>query len=304
MSLKQLAKQLIPPLLLDAAKQRASAYQKQRYLQHKTPWSPGYDQYKSELIAAALANPSLLKTFSESGLLPTGYGFGVDERCVEYPWTIAHLSNHRNLLLDAGSVLNFEYILAQPILQQKTLHILTLAPEANCFWQRGISYLYADLRTIPIQSNYYDEIVCLSTLEHIGCDNTIYVGESKVQKSEPESFQAAMQELCRVLKPGGSLLLSVPFGAYQHFGSFQQFDWELLQQAIAAFQPAKQVTTTFYRYTKDGWQVATADECQTCEYVTWVAEMSQRGQLPQPIPVDADHAAAARAVACVHLVKA
>jgi len=35
-----------------------------------------------------------------------------------------------------------------------------------------------------------------------------------------------------VLKPGGSLFLTVPFGIYRHFGTFQQFDRKLLSRVV------------------------------------------------------------------------
>jgi hypothetical protein len=88
----------------------------------------------------------------------------------EYSWLLAHLQSGPEIFLDAGSALNHAFILEQPVLEKKKLHILTLAPESNCFWQKGISYLYHDLRSIPIRDGYYDAIVGLSTLEHVGCD--------------------------------------------------------------------------------------------------------------------------------------
>ncbi|MFZ9695875.1 MAG: hypothetical protein ACO3AY_08380, partial [Chitinophagaceae bacterium] len=108
------------------------------------------------------------------------------------------------------------------------------------------------------------------------------------------------QELKRVLRPGGKLFLSVPFGTYQNFGSFQQFDLAHLDEAINAFQPLT-VTTTFYRYNANGWQLSTAVECQDCRYVEWVAQ-SFVSDCPSQPNLEADQAAAARAVACIQLI--
>ena len=121
--------------------------------------------------------------------------------------------------MDAGSALNHDYILEHPIFEKKKLHILTLAPEANCFWKRGVSYLFEDLRNIPTRDSSYDTIVCLSTLEHVGCDNTWYSGQTVHRERHSEDFVIAMQELSRVLKPGGRLFLTVPFGSHRHFGA-------------------------------------------------------------------------------------
>jgi SAM-dependent methyltransferase len=269
----------------------------------RVPWSLGYSQAKHKFISKIIADPNLLEIFLKNDKLPEQFGVGFDERCIEYLCLLAHLPSSAKCILDAGSVLNHEYILAHPVFSNKNLHIMTLAPEGNCFWHKGISYLYNDLRCIPIQDNYYDAIVCISTLEHIGCDNTIYTGNDADREHRLEDFVLAMQELRRVLKQGGSLFLSVPFGVYRNLGMFQQFDRALLTRAIEAFGEASQVSETFYRYTAGGWQVATAQDCAKCEFVEWIIEAWQHHQWPDSIPVEPDLGAAARAVACVYLVK-
>ena len=309
-TLKKFAKNLLPPVVINAARYSTGRRPKtneqilQEYLKNgRIPWSSGYGLYHTELIAQVLSDDSLLEGFRNSQPLPDDYGIGIDERCIEYPWLVSHLPVEAECVLDAGSVLNYDVILNHPIFDNKKLHILTLAPEGNCFWQKGVSYLYDDLRDIPIRDDYYDAIVCLSTLEHIGCDNILYTQDESYRENQSDDFVLAMKELRRVLKLGGALFLSVPFGIHRYFGTFQQFDRKLLSRAVEAFGSASQVTETFYRYTANGWQLTTAEDCAECEYVEWVANAWQHPQLPSPIPVETDLAAAARAVACVHLVK-
>ena len=159
------------------------------------------------------------------------------------------------------------------------------------------------MREIPVKDNYYDSIICLSTLEHIGCDNTIYTQNHEYKEQKCDDFMVAMKELGRVLKPEGSLFLSVPFGKYGYFQGFQQFDYPLLQKAITAFGATKSITETFYKYTPQGWLLSTAQDCENCEYVAWLISGFEGGELPHPLPVEFDRAAAARGVACIHLIK-
>lgn len=311
MSIKKLAKNLLPPIVIHAAnyatgrnQQRTKEQILQEYFQNgRVPWSHGYGLYKIELITQTLSDKTLLEHFRCGQSLSPGYGIGIDERCIEYPWLIAHLPVEAECLLDAGSVLNHDFILNHPIFDNKKLHILTLAPEENCFWQKGVSYLYDDLRDIPIRNDYYDAIICLSTLEHVGFDNTLHIQDESYRENRPKDFVLVIKELRRVLKPGGSLFISVPFGVYRQLGTFQQFDRELLSRAVESFGSASEVTETFYQYTANGWQIAPASDCAECEYVEWVANAWQHPQLPTPIPVETDLAAASRAVACVHFVK-
>jgi len=302
MSIRQGAKSLLPPIALDAIRWLGASRALRQYLRGgEVPWSPGYAIYKRQLITQALADETLLQRFRHGEPLPPGYGIGVDERCIEYPWLLAHLHDGPEVLLDAGSTLNYDFILDHSVFQRKVIDILTLAPEANCFWQKRISYLFHDLRDIPIRDAYYDTIACLSTLEHVGCDNTAYTHRGTHREQNPEDFVLAMQELRRVLKPRGTLLLTVPFGVYCHFGMFQQFDRKLLSRAVEAFGKASELTETFYRYTAEGWNVANAEDCAECEYVEWINR--PRNQWPSPLPVEPDRAAGSRAVACVRMVK-
>lgn len=311
MSFKKIAKSLLPPIVFNAAKYATARTPTkiqeqilQQYLQNgRVPWSPGYSLYHTELITKTLSDEILLECFRCGNSLPPNYGIGIDERCVEYPWLIANLPSSKQCILDAGSVLNYDFILNNPIFENKKLQILTLAPESNCFWQKGISYLYDDLRNIPTRNDYYDAIICLSTLEHLGCDNTLYTQDETYRENSSEDFILAMKELRRVLKVGGSLFLSVPFGIYRHFGSFQQFDRILLSRAIESFGSASEISEHFWRYTNEGWQIATAADCAECEYVEWITKVKQYQQKSNPLPVEQDLAAAARAVACVRLVK-
>ena len=73
----------------------------------------------------SLKNEKMLDCFRQGELLPHGYGIGIDERCVEYPWLIAQLDDGPGILLDAGSVLNHDFLLDLPIFRSKMIHILT-----------------------------------------------------------------------------------------------------------------------------------------------------------------------------------
>src|SRR5262249_39364081 len=153
------------------------------------PWSDGYDEAKEQFLHEVLASDELMHLFASAGPLPDAFGLGFDERCVEYPWLLTHMPPGPLRVLDAGSTLNHEFFLNRGVIAEKKLHILTLAPEEKCFWERGISYLFEDLREVPVRSEYYDVVACISTLEHVGCDNTFYTkNPNDHRENRPDDF--------------------------------------------------------------------------------------------------------------------
>ncbi len=267
------------------------------------PWTTAYQERRERTLRSVVHDRDLIARFRSGEPLPAGYGVGLDERCVEMPWLVAQMPSGGARLLDAGSSLNHDLLLDVPVIAEKRLHIVTQAPEPVCFWERGISYLYEDLRALPLDDGTYDCVASISTLEHVGCDNTFYTGSVPSREQRLDDFVLAARELGRVLKPGGVLLLTVPYGAYRFHGSFQQFDRRRLSMAEAAFGPMASVTETFFRYTRDGWRRAADDDCADAEYVAWVSALMRTGQWPAEPQHEPDYAAAARAVACVRMIK-
>lgn len=263
----------------------------------RVPWSTGYRETRDRLVEQALDNPALLGSFRRGEALPAGYGIGIDERVVEYPWMYTRLPLGGGRMLDAGSVLNYAFLVAHPLIRAKKLHILTLVPEGSCRCVNGVSHIYDDLRSIPISSDYYDIVACISTLEHIGMDNTAFRGQVE---ASPDDYLLAVREMRRVLRPGGALLLTVPFGPYKNFGSFQMFDKVLIDKVVASFAPST-VEETYFRYTAQGWILSDARACADAEYVPWI--MQSPRERPTQYPVQPDNAAAARAAACLRMVK-
>ena len=92
----------------------------------RRPWRLGYTEYKEELIQKAIKDPAFNRDIREGKQLPGGYGYRLDERCLEIPWVLANLETQSGRLLDAGSSLNFEYMLKSAAISKLKTTIITL----------------------------------------------------------------------------------------------------------------------------------------------------------------------------------
>ncbi|MES0488494.1 MAG: class I SAM-dependent methyltransferase [Leptospirales bacterium] len=257
-------------------------------LKGQKPWSYGYINYKVHTIKSILKKDDF-----NSNKLPDNYGFRIDERVIEYPWLFSKLSEKEGNLLDAGSILNFKYIIAREKLQNKNIFISTLAPEGRAFWQNKVSYVYEDLRNTCYRDAYFDWVVSLSTIEHIGLDNTkLYTDDSSKAESSPDGYLKAIQEYHRVLKPGGICYLSVPYGKKSVKEWYQVFDAQMIEDIISVFKPTS-YNTNYYQYLSSGWVVSNQETAKEATYF----DIHEKKQY------DTDYAAASRAVVCLELIK-
>jgi SAM-dependent methyltransferase len=256
--------------------------------EHRPPdraWEGDYGERHGQLLAWAFDTPDFTQLLADGSRLPKGYGVGLDERVIEFPWLYAQRPFGRTL--DAGSTLNHEHILDRFVPESAWLCVTTLRPEQVAYTERGISYVYADLRELPFRDGYFDTVICASTLEHVGMDNTRY-GDEAPSAGDPDTEQAAaLAELLRVVRPGGRVLLTVPYGRAEDHGWFRQYD----EAALDAVLGGRSARVTAYAYGSDGWQLGSLAGTRTAEYKDHSADKT-------PAP---DRAAAARAVACITL---
>jgi SAM-dependent methyltransferase len=149
---------------------------------------------------------------------------GSDERVVEIPWVLSRYRGTRRVL-DVGYA-NAEpaYVAALMSLASELLVGVDLA-EVEV---PGMTTVVADVRALPFDDDAFDTVFCISTLEHVGQDNSVYGVDSEPGRG---SFTDALRELRRVVARGGGILLTVPCGRVEQHGWFAQLeaaDWRRL----------------------------------------------------------------------------
>lgn len=253
----------------------------------RRPWTAGYHTRKKRAIERATDQKAVIRDTN----LPQDFGIGLDERVAEYPWLFGHLSaaQKENVrMIDAGSILNHDFILRRQPLKGSDLTIMTLAPDKYCQWYDGFSYVFGDLRDTFFKDATFDVVICISTFEHIGLDNTfLYTYKQDRDERNESGFLAAIQEFKRILKPGGICYLSFPFGARHNFGWYQVFDSSMVNQLVDAFAPSSH-EIEYFAYSSLDWRRATAENVKNA--IMFDVHSGQgRGD---------DGAASSRAIAC------
>ncbi len=268
----------LPPRLL------VRGLRRQPLLEQRWIWD--YEQMKESAIASTLDDPGLMERFGAGAQLPRGFGFGIDERVVELPWGIATLSGGD--VLDAGSALNHEPVLTRVMPRVASLTISTFTTE-DTFDHLQPRYVTADLRALPFDDDSFDAVLSISTLEHVGMDNSAYGSDEPPSDDPNRELDAALSELLRVLRPGGEMRITVPYGRAENQGWLRQFDRSGVEWI--SHRLGGEVAVTIYRHSYRGWQRSNLLRAANARY------RDPRGRRH---PTD-DCTFAAEAVACLAL---
>jgi len=233
------------------------------YNYRNIPHSIGYIPSKWQYIDKSINNIELLSEF-QNKKIPPKFGIGIDERCVEYSWLFANFSEDSHSILDAGSTFNFKQLVNHSYFKNRKLHIYTFYPEFINFSKEYLKYDYGDLRNMKYENNTFDQVISQSTIEHIDMDNSIYGYElSKNEDSQQRSYEylKAISEYVRVLKSGGQMLLTFPYGKFENHSFFQQFDSTMVNEIQKLLKDLGILEIEYIKYTQDGWTFAPMSEC-------------------------------------------
>jgi SAM-dependent methyltransferase len=125
-----------------------------------------------------------------------------NQRFIEYPWVLEQLGSGRDrLLLDVGCT---ESLLDHELLA-RGFRVVGLDVRDHTQRNKREIFVKANVINTELPSEIFDVIILVSTIEHIGLDTY----SQDLLKEEGDYL--TMQELRRLLKPNGVLVLTTPF---------------------------------------------------------------------------------------------
>ena len=174
---------------------------------------------------------------------------GTDERVVEIPWVLSRLRA-------SGRVLEVGYAFAETAWLGALLRSNVELAGVDLAERdvEGVETVVADVRELPFEDDAFDQILLVSTLEHVGADNAVYGVEAE---RGADARLAALRELRRVLRGSGLLLVTVPVGEPGDHGWFRQEDeegWTAVFVRAGWFVEDLEL----YELTDEGWRATTS----------------------------------------------
>ncbi len=186
---------------------------------------------------------------------------------IEIPWALSRYAGQQRVLEVGCSFAteNPQYIEGLRALAIPELHGIDISSvEAPFFIKRT-----ADIRESGYAANFFDMILCVSTIEHVGRDNARHykpIAELPLREGDESPPDVlAMEEMLRILKPGANLILTVPYGRFVDYGWFINYDSSAIERLLSV--PGISVAQAdYFRYTTAGWVPCAADQLANTAY--------------------------------------
>lgn len=162
----------------------------------------------------------------------------VNERIVEVPFAMRALARVEpgSRILDFGSSENSIALSLAALGYRVTALDLRKYP----FRHPNLEAVASPLEEWEAPEASFDAVLCISTLEHVGLG---WYGE---QRGDVDADERALRRLGRLMKPGGVLVLTIPYGASEVNETQRRYDksglatlldgWEVLERTVVEKQ--------------------------------------------------------------------
>ena len=252
------------------------------------PWSEGYSDKRNSIIETIVDKISITR-FDFTKNIPQSYGYGIDERCIEIPWVFSKIRHKSKNILDAGCAF-FEFGCIRNSINNTNCYLLALNKQDMFLNVKEKKYyrICGDLRNLPFKDNFFECITCISTIEHVGLDNTkLYSTSNTFKENKINDYLVAFKNLAMVLKPSGDLFITLPFGKWKTHGWLQVFNEKMIDLLISA-TTLKLVEESIFIHKKSGWILSDRKQAANAIYYDIHKDKNRKSSL-----------AAAEAVCCL-----
>ena len=154
-----------------------------------------------------------------------------DGRLIEYPFVVAKLvSLAKGRLLDVGCVAKRN--LVPGTFANLGWEVYGIDNRQFKFTFPNFHFVLGDITKTDFPDNFFDAVSAVSTLEHIGLR-----GRYGISKDDPEGDAKAVREIRRILRVGGRLLVTSPYGKEKRQTTLERvYDRDSLNELFSGWE--------------------------------------------------------------------
>jgi len=178
----------------------------------------------------------------------------LSSRVIEYPLIFEHLDLPRgSRILDVGCC----YSLLPIHLASLGYEVYGIDVETYYYHHRNFKFFKRDVRRTGFPDDFFDLITAVSSVEHVGMGFSFSQLKNVRAGVDLDGDKKAVEEMTRILRPGGSIMLTVPFGKWMLRESERIYDEVHLRELLTKLRICQ-----FELFYKDGhdWVPASIDE--------------------------------------------
>lgn len=151
----------------------------------------------------------------------------VSERVIEYPFIFENLRHVKT----GGRILDVGYrgspLIAEIAVFDYECHAIDIR---NPFKYAGINIVRGSICNAPYREGVFDVITAVSTIEHIGLSEPY----GDVEKRGTD--KTALNEIKRILKPDGKILITLPYGKVVPWTYYRAYDGPSLRRMLSGLK--------------------------------------------------------------------
>lgn len=165
--------------------------------------------YSRFIVKAATWLPPAILRIAVKKSIPNLAG----DRNIEWSWVSSQMPSGPGEALDFGPGGSFLGLIAA----QRGFKVtaVDLEPVHWDYIYPGLQFIHGDLLKLSLPANHFDLVINCSTVEHVGL-----AGRYSVTENNPDGDIEIMARLGKLMKPGGTMLLTIPIGQDAVFPPF------------------------------------------------------------------------------------
>jgi SAM-dependent methyltransferase len=173
-----------------------------------------------------------------------------NERIVENPWV------HSKIKIEEGSIIDVGCYSSKLPLELASLGLEVWGIDVRRYQltHPNFSFVQGNICNSPFPSDFFDTVIAVSVIEHMGRGD---YGDPVNEHGESD----AMEEIHRILRNDGTLMMSVPFGK-KAVGWWSVYDLASLKQLLSGFEIKE---LTFIKKEGENWRPASVDEVENVD---------------------------------------